>query len=189
MIYSNCFILLLVLGKYLNYLRVRNATLRLQNKFTALNSELYILLESGKVSSDDKHFLFLSRSIEGSEKYLAKINFWIIVYSAYKRRNLQSGQYLKFEKESSNIELRKILNEYTKASSKYYWSKNYFAICSFFFLLKSLTEITRVIHKARGITFLKNFKRNFKFLLIVSHENFNLEPCFNNHNSQNFPVK
>jgi hypothetical protein len=166
MTYLYCFALLLILGKFLNHLRTENATLSLQNKFTALNSKLFELLQSGKVSTEDKHFAFLRKSIEGSERTLARVNFWIIVYLAYKNRRNLNGVYLEFEKEFANPELKQILNQYTKYSCDYFVTKNLFSICSFYISLRTITLITKIFNKTRGLSFSKNFKRDFKYFII-----------------------
>ncbi len=42
--YLFCLALLIILFKYLNYLRVANATLSLRNKFGEINNNLYITI-------------------------------------------------------------------------------------------------------------------------------------------------
>jgi hypothetical protein len=173
MMYLYCIALLLILGKYLNHLRIENASLRLKNKFTILNVRLYELLDSGRASRSDEHFRFLIESTETSEMSLARVSFWHIVYFAYTRRKEPGGNYLEFQKEFENPELKKILNEYTKLSYDYFVSKNFFSICFFNMSLSCITFITSLFHSARGISFRKNFNRDFKYF-IISKENPNV---------------
>jgi len=188
--YLFCFALLIILAKYLNYLRVTNATLRLQSNFTHLNSQLCLLAAEGKVMSNDPKFIFLHKSIEGSEKSLSQINFWVIVYIAFKTRKNDQKNYIEFEKEFENIELRKILNEYTKLSFKYFFNKNFFAICTFFGILKCIAYITKLLNRTRGAAFLQNFRRNFK-LFLIAEEAHHPELCVNHTpshlRSRNYP--
>lgn len=180
--YLACIALVLLLGKYFNHLRVLNETLRLQNKFTQLNSRLYSIAELNDISPENAQFKYLNHSLSTAEKILPTINFWSIVYMAFKQRKAAQPSYLEFEKSFMNTEMRKILNEYTKESYKYFYKKNFFAIWTFFFGMTGIVLFTRLFNKARGITFKHNFKRNFKFLLIK--EEYNSRACYSSNNNR-----
>ena len=187
MMYIACLALIVMLGRYLNSLRVGNETLRLKNQFTRLNSRLYLLAENNVVSFDDKHFRFLQRALSSAEVVLPQINFWILAYKAFKtRKDSNQSNYLEFEKEFQHPELRRILNQYTRYSYKYFFSKNFFAFRTFSFGLSAIVLFTTAFNKARGITFRQNFRRNFKFFLIKKEEEYSTHVVY--HHPRNKPL-
>jgi len=183
--YIACVALILVLGKYFNFLRVKNETLRLENRFTELNSSLYLLAQKGEVSFADDQFKYLQRGLNTAGIVLPKMNFWVLALMTFKtRKNASQTSYLDFEKTFTHPEMRVILNEYTKRCYNYFFSKNFFAICTFFISLKFVAMITKALHKARGLGFRQYFKRNFKFIIIMNENEYGTRVCYSQNNNR-----
>jgi hypothetical protein len=169
--------ILSILIKYFNYLRVANDTIRLKNKFTALNSQLHILVANGSVNPNDKRFLFLRTAFSHSEVFLQRMNFWVIVYFAYKNRKAEQPTYVEFENGFYNSDMKNILHEFTKESARYFNSKNKISMTIFRITMISIKLITSLFHRTRGITFFSNFKKRFKLFLLNYEMNNDMTPC------------
>jgi hypothetical protein len=159
--------------RFFNIMRVNNETLKLAGDFSALNTRLHLLVAKKEIKADNEEFIFLRTLLCNSIQFLSSLNFWVIVYIAFKLRKVgvPPGDTELEEKFSHNKELQYILNEYKKLSQSYIYSKSKISIFVFKTTIKSIRLITSLFNRARGITFLTNFKRVFTLTLLQQDDN------------------
>ena len=164
-IFSLAFILFLF--RYLNRLSISIETTKFKTELIKLSSRLYSLIDDDKIESTDPHFIYLSNCLKETPDNLPQLNLGVMVYYAFKRRKETHLSYAELENQFAyNNELKSIFRSYTNASVAYFNSKNRATIYVFKAAMNSVKIITSLFHKSGGKSFVSDFKKRFKVLLL-----------------------
>jgi len=124
--------------RYINHLRVKNMTLKIENNLLSLYNELKLRAIKGVVSNKDKEYIFLEQGILKSYKQIHILNIWMIIYYAIREgNNLRNRDSSNFNQTSP---LHDIHIKMTAISVYYLIGKSFFSF-TLLFILKLLFKV------------------------------------------------